>query len=151
MIQYLRGILPAHAHRHERHGEIVVCQMNSIHDLRVYFIISRLFPGIRSWHRYPDLSGLVARVSQSLISPPFLIKSNTLQWKEYLIRMCKCNNDFYKCNIKVMFIHHELTPRLPLCFSREGDQGGEFVLYRISCILPYLTYFCHNKPENDAK
>ena len=71
------GSLPAHAHRHERHRKIVVGQMNFIHEFRVYFIISR-FSGIRFWHRFPDLSGLVARVFPSLISPPFLIKSNTL-------------------------------------------------------------------------
>ena len=46
------------------------------------FIISRL-SGIRFWHRSPPPHtcwdvGLVARVSMSLISPPFLIKSNTL-------------------------------------------------------------------------
>jgi hypothetical protein len=71
------GSSPAHAHRHERHRKVVVGQMNCIHEFRVYFIISR-FSGIRFWHRFPSVKGLVARVSPSLISPPFLIKPNTL-------------------------------------------------------------------------
>jgi hypothetical protein len=74
------GSLPAHAHRHVRHRKIVVSQMNCIHEFCVYFIISR-FSGIRFWHRFPSVKGLVARVSPSLISPPFLIKSNTLKGK----------------------------------------------------------------------
>jgi hypothetical protein len=60
------------------------------------FIISRVL-GIRFWHRFPEYSGLVARVSLSLISPPFSIKIKHPKWKEYLIYGVKDNKDFEKC------------------------------------------------------
>jgi len=66
--------LSAHAHRHTRHDKIVVCQKKRVHGFRVLFLSSPVFPGIRFWHRFPPVGGLVARVSMSLISPPFLIK-----------------------------------------------------------------------------
>jgi hypothetical protein len=39
-------LLPAHAHRHERHDKIVVRQMNRIHDFSVKFLSSPVFPGL---------------------------------------------------------------------------------------------------------
>ena len=39
-------LLPAHAHRHERHDKVVVCQVNRIHCLRVKFLSSPGFPGL---------------------------------------------------------------------------------------------------------
>jgi hypothetical protein len=40
------NLLPAHAHRHERHDKVVVCQMNRIHVFRVKFLSSPGFPGL---------------------------------------------------------------------------------------------------------
>jgi hypothetical protein len=39
-------LLPTHAHRHERHDEFVVCQMNRIHGFSVKFLSSPGFPGL---------------------------------------------------------------------------------------------------------
>ena len=40
------NFLPAHAHRHERHYEVVVVQMNRIHGFRVNFYHLPAFPGL---------------------------------------------------------------------------------------------------------
>ena len=40
------NLLPAHAHRHERHDKVVVCQMNRIHGFCVKFLSSPGFPGL---------------------------------------------------------------------------------------------------------
>jgi len=39
-------LLPAHAHRHERHNEVVVRMMNRIHSFPVKFLSSPGFPGL---------------------------------------------------------------------------------------------------------
>jgi hypothetical protein len=46
MTDYKSKLLPAHAHRHERHDKVVVCQMNRIHCFRVKFLSSPGFPGL---------------------------------------------------------------------------------------------------------
>ena len=46
MTDFKSIFLPAHAHRHERHDKVVVCQMNRIHIFRVKFLSSPGFPGL---------------------------------------------------------------------------------------------------------
>jgi hypothetical protein len=46
MTGYKSKLLPAHAHRHERHDKVVVCQMNRIHGISVIFLSSPGFPGL---------------------------------------------------------------------------------------------------------
>jgi hypothetical protein len=91
-------LLPAHAHRHERHDEVVVCKMNRIHCLSVKFLLSPGIPGL-GFGTVLLFEGLVARVSRSLISSPFLIKTKHPKRKEYLICGVKGKNDFLKYKI----------------------------------------------------
>jgi len=57
------------------HDKVVVRQMNCVHGYRVKFLSSPGFPGLGIGTVLRQLADLVARVSQSLISSPFLIKT----------------------------------------------------------------------------
>jgi hypothetical protein len=90
-----------------------------------YFIISRLFPGL-GIGTFITICCWVARVSPSLISPPFLIKSNTLSVrKEYLIVGAKIMKISENTNIQIKIsLKFNLTPfRPPL----PGEIGNQYV------------------------
>ena len=81
---------------------------------RVNFIISRLFPGL-GIGTFITICWWVARVSPSLISPPFLIKPNTLSVrKEYLI-----------VGAKIMKISENTNIRINLSFKLPCVKSGK--------------------------
>ena len=91
------NLLPAHAHRHERHNKVVVCKMNRIHIFRVKFLSSPGFPGLGF-----GTVLLYFRIGcQGFIEPnlsTLLNKNQTpCKRKEYLICGLKGKKDFGKC------------------------------------------------------
>ena len=127
------------------------------------FIISR-FSGIRFWHLYPDKSGLVARVSQSLISPPFLIKIKhplTEGIFDLWMQMYKWFWEMQKKYGLQPFNFHSLTPlfspsllaqRGGTCCQREwawgwvhaNKQPKIIIHHRLNIESVIFDYFCSN-------
>jgi hypothetical protein len=91
--------LPAHAHRHERHDKVVVCQMNRIHGFCVKFLSSPGFPGLGF-----GTVLLNYRIGcQGFAEPNLFTLLNKNQTpflrKEYLICGVKGKKDFWKYKI----------------------------------------------------
>jgi len=86
--------LPAHAHRHKRHDEVVVCKMNRIHCYSVKFLSSPVFPGLG----FGTFILLFRIGCQGFTEPNLFALLNKNQTpflrKEYLICGVKGKNDF---------------------------------------------------------
>jgi hypothetical protein len=89
--------LPAHAHRHEWHSKIVVCQMNRIHGFRVKFLSSPGFPGLGFGTVILNFRIGCQGFTEPNLSPLLNKNQTPFSRKEYLICGGKGKNDFWKC------------------------------------------------------